>query len=212
MFKLEFKSFEVLNTSCCIHIAPILSTNQISNLFRALFDLHIFYSFHISEKHDYKAEKKLKESGMATDSEKLQGSGRDTEENEATISEGGMDLETDDMDKKNDKNVPLFEGKCHHCSLKGHKAFQCTEDKKIRNDFKGSCYNCGLKGHKARECRKSYNRDGNKRKCFKCGKVGHLAKACRSKSSNIKPTLKHILQNCTSCTMNFSASTLPNKD
>jgi hypothetical protein len=47
--------------------------------------------------------------------------------------------------------------KCYNCQKFGHKAFQCTEEKKTREvgkkkKFKGKCDSCGKQGHKAKTC------------------------------------------------------------
>ena len=55
-------------------------------------------------------------------------------------------------------------------------------DEEVRAFFDGTCHKCGDKGHKARDCPKGRGKPGPKEKgCFRCGRTRHLKRDCVAK-------------------------------
>ena len=55
-------------------------------------------------------------------------------------------------------------------------------DEGVRTFFEGNCHKCGDKGHKARDCTKGRGKAGPKEKgCFRCGRTTHLKRDCVAK-------------------------------
>ena len=64
-----------------------------------------------------------------------------------------------------------FQGKCHKCGKKGHRAADCKGKKS------GDTVNSTIPGENGGKGKK----DKSKIKCFKCKKMGHYANECKSK-------------------------------
>ena len=55
-------------------------------------------------------------------------------------------------------------------------------DGKVRSFFDGNCHKCGDKGHKAQDGQKGRGKMGQKEKgCFQCGRTTHLKRDCVAK-------------------------------
>lgn len=110
--------------------------------------------------------------------------------------------EESDKGKKSEKNKKyvkryydtedLSTMKCFNCDEMGHRATDCTKEKK-----KIVCYKCYGTGHFSRDCpdlvcftcneQGHYSRDCKNRKCRTCNEVGHIAKFCTAKLSPDAP-------------------------
>jgi hypothetical protein len=58
------------------------------------------------------------------------------------------------------KGYKPFKGACHNCGKAGHKAFQCTAPKSVKNNVENrKCFNCNERGHISKDCPKKNKRN-----------------------------------------------------